>query len=144
VLSKNQNAIMTTKVFINLPVKDLAASMEFYSKLGFQNNPQFTDQTAACMVFSENLYVMLLTYEKFRNFTKKEIGDASQTTQMLLAVSVETKDKVKELINLAVKSGGSIYMDAAEYEWMYQHSFADPDGHQWEVFYMDESKLPKT
>ena len=135
---------MTTKIFINLPVKDLNRSVEFYTQLGFTNNPQFTDNTAACMVLNETIYVMLLTYDKFKTFTKKEIADASKTTQVLLAINVESKDKVIELVGVAKDAGGSIYMEAADHAWMYQHSFADPDGHQWEVFYMDESKLPQS
>ncbi|MCD6018071.1 MAG: hypothetical protein K0S53_1192 [Bacteroidetes bacterium] len=134
---------MTTKIFINLPVKNLNGSIGFYTKLGFTNNPQFTDKTAACMVLNETIFVMLLTYEKFKSFTKKEIADATKTTQVLLAIDVESKDKVVELVNIAKEAGGSVYMEAADHDWMYQHSFADPDGHQWELLYMDESKLPQ-
>lgn len=134
---------MTKNIFVNLPVKDLKKSMEFYTRLGFTNNPQFTDETAACMVLSENIFVMLLTYDKFKSFTKKDIADASKTTQVLLCIDAESVEKVKELVNIAEKSGGSVYMEAADHGWMYQHSFADPDGHQWEVAHMDLSKFPQ-
>lgn len=135
---------MTTKIFINLPVKDLNRSVEFYSKLGFSKYPQFTDNTAACMVLNETIFVMLLTYDKFKTFTKKEIADASKTTQVLLAIDVESRIKVVELVNIAKEAGGSIYMEATDHDWMYQHSFADLDGHQWELIFMDESKLPQS
>ena len=135
---------MTKNIFLNLPVKDLKKSMDFYSKLGFTNNPQFTDDTAACMVISENIYVMLLTYDKFKGFTKKDIADATKTTQVLLAIDAESKEKVKELVDIAQKSGGSIYMEPSDHGWMYQHSFSDLDGHQWEVCYMDMSKFPQS
>lgn len=118
--------------------------MDFYAKLGFTNNPQFTDDTAACMVISENIYVMLLTYNKFIAFTKKDIADATKTTQVLLAIDAESREKVKELVEIAQKSGGSIYMEASDHGWKYQHSFADLDGHQWEVCYMDLSKFPQS
>jgi len=135
---------MTKNIFINLPVKDLKKSMDFYSKLGFTNNPQFTDNTAACMVISENIYVMLLTYDKFKGFTKKDIADAEKTTQVLLCIDAESREKVIELVDIAQKSGGSIYMEASDHGWMYQHSFADLDGHQWEIAYMDMSKFSQS
>ena len=91
---------MTKNIFLNLPVKDLKKSMDFYSKLGFTNNPQFTDDTAACMVISENIYVMLLTYDKFKAFTKKDIADATKTTQILLAIDAESKEKLRQLLLL--------------------------------------------
>lgn len=134
---------MTKNIFVNLPVKDLKKSMDFYTKLGFTNNPQFTDETAACMVISENIYVMLLTYDKFKSFTKKDIADASKTTQVLLAIDIESREKVNELVEIAQKHGGSVYMEPTDHEWMYQHSFADLDGHQWEVCYIDMSKFPQ-
>ena len=134
---------MTPKIFVNLPVKDLKKSMDFYAKMGFTNNPQFTDDTAAAMVLSETIFVMLLTHDKFKGFTKKEIADATKTTQVLLAVEVESKEKVVELVNTAKESGGTIYMDANDHGWMYQHSYADLDGHQWELCYMDIAKFPQ-
>jgi predicted lactoylglutathione lyase len=134
---------MTSKIFINLPVKDVQKSMEFYTKIGFGNNPQFTNEFAACMTLNETMFVMLLNYEHFQNFTKKEIADAKKTTQVLLAIEVESIDKVKELVAIAKQAGGDIYMEPADHGWMYQHSFADLDGHQWELGYMDLSKFPQ-
>lgn len=135
---------MATKIFVNLPVKDLERSKEFFSKIGFSFNPQFTNDKAACMVIGENIYAMLLIEEMFKTFTKKEISDAKRTTEVLLAVDAESKDKVNEMVRKAVEAGGSVYRDAEDHGWMYEHSFADLDGHQWEVLYMDESKAPQT
>jgi predicted lactoylglutathione lyase len=95
---------ITSKIFINLPVKDLQKSMDFYTKLGFSKNPQFTNEFAACMVLNETIFVMLLTYDHFKNFSKKEIADAQKTTQVLLAIEVESVEKVKELVNIAKES----------------------------------------
>ena len=134
---------MTTKIFINLPVKDLQKSKDFYTKVGFTVNPQFTNEFAACMVINESMFVMLLTYGHFQQFTKKEIADAKKTTQVLIAIDVESKEKVIELVATAKAAGGDIYMEASDHGWMYQHSFADLDGHQWELGYMDMSQFPK-
>lgn len=134
---------MDTKIFINLPVKDVEKSKEFYTKLGFTVNPQFTNEIAACMILNESIYVMILSHGHFKNFTKKEIADAHKTTQVLLAISVESVNRVKELVSIAQEAGGGIYMDPMDHGWMYQHSFADLDGHQWELGYMDLSKFPQ-
>ncbi|WP_187262423.1 VOC family protein [Pontibacter beigongshangensis] len=134
---------MATKIFINLPVKDLNRSKEFFTKLGFGFNEQFTDEKAACLVIGENLFSMLLTEPFFKGFTKKEIADASKSTEVLIAIDVESREKVDEMVSKAVAAGGSVYMDPQDHGWMYQHSFADPDGHQWEVMYMDESAIPQ-
>jgi len=134
---------MTTKIFINLPVKDLNKSIEFFTALGFTFNPKFTDETATCMIIGENIFAMLLTEKRFKDFTKKEIADASKTTEVLIAIDVESKEKVVEMTEKAVAAGGSIYMDPADHGWMYQHSFADLDGHQWELLFMDETLIPE-
>ncbi len=134
---------MTTKIFVNLPVKDLQKSMTFFQHLGFTFNPQFTDETAACMVISESIFAMLLTYPKFQQFTKKEIADATKTTEVLIALDAENRQAVQEMVHKATEAGGSIYAEAQDHGWMYQHSFADLDGHQWEVLYMDINVLPK-
>lgn len=134
---------MDTKIFINLPVKDVEKSKEFYTKLGFTVNPQFTNEIAACMVLNESIYVMILSHGHFKNFTKKEISDAHKTTEVIIALSVESIDKVKELVAIAKEAGGEIYMDAVDNGWMYQHCFSDLDGHQWELGYMDLSKFPQ-
>jgi uncharacterized protein len=133
---------MAKQVFINLPVKDLKKSMDFFTKLGFTFNPQFTDDNAACMIIGENIYSMLLMEKFFKGFTKKKISDAKQTTEVLIAIDAESREKVDELIKKAVDAGGTIYRDPDDHEWMYSHSFADLDGHQWEVLYMDANKMP--
>lgn len=134
---------MVKQIFVNLPVKDLQKSIDFFTRLGFSFNPQFTDETATCMIISDNIFAMLLTHAKFGEFTRKAIADATKTTEVLLAISVENRAKVDELVGKAVAAGGSLYADPADHGWMYQHSFADLDGHQWEVFYGDESAIPE-
>src|SRR5262245_36049149 len=127
---------MATQVFINLPVADLPKSMAFFKALGFSHNPQFTDDTAACIVISETIFVMLLTHPKFRNFTPKAICDTTKSAEVLLCLSCESRSQVEDLVAKAVASGGSTYAKPKDYGFMYQHSFADPDGHQWELIYM--------
>lgn len=134
---------MATKIFVNLPVKNLAKSIEFFTQLGFTFNPMFTNEEATCMIIGENIFAMLLTEASFKNFTKKEIADASKTTEVLIAIDAESREQVDEMVAKAKKAGGQIYAEAADHGWMYQHSFADLDGHQWEVGYMDESAIPK-
>lgn len=135
---------MPTKIFVNLPVNDLGKSKEFYTSLGFSINPQFTDETAACVVLSESIYVMILTHEKFSSFTPRPIADAKNTSQVLLAIDLESKARIDEMVEKAVEAGGSVYAEAKDYGWMYYHSFADPDGHQWELMYMNEAEMPKS
>ena len=132
---------MAKQIFINLPVKDLHKSVDFFSKLGFTFNLQFTDDKAACMIIGENMYAMLLLEKFFKTFTNKEIADAQKNTEVLIAIDAESKNAVDEMINKAVEAGGSVYRNPQDQGWMYGHSFADLDGHQWEVLYFDESKL---
>jgi predicted lactoylglutathione lyase len=134
---------MATKIFVNLPVKDLSVSMAFFTSLGFTFNPQFTDHKAACMIIGENIFAMLLTEPFFETFTKKEVSDARKSTEVLIAIDVESREKIDEMVKKAVAAGGTNYMDPQDHGWMYQHSFADPDGHQWELMYMDESAIPQ-
>lgn len=131
---------MAKQIFINLPVQNLEKSVEFFSKLGFSFNKQFTDEKAACMIIGENIYSMLLQKNFFRGFTKKEIADAKKTTEVLIAIDAESREAVDELVRKAVDAGGLIYNEPQDHGWMYGHSFADLDGHQWEVLYMDESQ----
>ena len=133
---------MASKIFVNLPVKDLKRSMGFFDKLGFKNNPQFTDDTAACMVVSEEIYVMLLTEEKFRSFAPKPIADATKTTEVLIALSFDSRQKVDQVVRTATANGGATYAEPKDYGFMYQHGFQDPDGHVWEVFWMDPKGIP--
>ncbi len=134
---------MSRQIFVNLPVRDLKASMAFFEKLGFSFNPQFTDETAACMVISENNnYAMLLTHEKFKEFTPYPISDAQTSTQVLIALDCKSREEVDEMVNAAVAAGGKNYKDAQDLGFMYAHGFQDLDGHIWEVFYMDMSAFP--
>lgn len=134
---------MAKQIFVNLPVKNLEKSKEFFAKLGFTYNPQFTDDKAACMVIGENIFAMLLLEPFFKTFTAKEISDAKKTTEVLIAIDTESREKVDEMVKKAVEAGGSIYSQPQDHGWMYQHAFADLDGHQWEVLYADESAIPK-
>jgi len=134
---------MAKQIFINLPVKDLSKSIIFFKKLGFKFNPQFTDDKAACMIIGENIYSMLLLEKFFKTFTKKKIADANKTTEVLIAIDAPTRKAVDQMVKKAVEAGGSIYNKPQDHGWMYGHSFADLDGHQWEVLYMDEGAMPK-
>jgi len=134
---------MSQQIFLNLPVKDLAKSMAFFKKLGFTFNPQFTDETAACMVVSDTIFVMLLTHPKFKQFTPKTIVDATQSSEVLIALSTESKAKVDEMVGIAVAAGGRTYAASKDYGFMYQHGFEDLDGHIWELLYMDPSAMKK-
>lgn len=133
---------MAKQIFVNLPVKDLNKSVAFFTKLGFSFNPQFTDEKATCMIIGENIFVMLLVEPFFKTFTKKEIADGHKSTEVLIALDANSRDEVKDMVAKAIAAGGTQYMDAQDHGWMYQHSFADLDGHQWEILYMDESALP--
>jgi uncharacterized protein len=130
---------MATKIFVNLPVKDLPASMAFFRKLGYTFNEQFTDETAACMVISEDIYAMLLTHEKFKEFTPKPIVDSTKATEVLLSLSCDARGKVDDLIRKAVAAGGKTYNEPRDYGFMYNHGYQDLDGHIWEVFFMEPS-----
>lgn len=132
---------MTRQIFVNLPVKDVKRSMNFFSQLGFSFNMQFTDDKAACLVIGENIYAMLLHEEFFKTFTRKELADATKVTEVLIAIDVESREAVDSMIQKAVNAGGTIYSNPSDHGWMYQHSFADLDGHQWEVFYSDINAL---
>lgn len=134
---------MATKIFVNLPVKDLKRSMEFFTKLGYKFNPQFTDETAACMVISEDIYVMLLTHAKFKEFTPKAICDSTKSTEVLVCLSCESRDKVNDMVRKAVAAGGTTYTESKDYGFMYQHGFQDLDGHIWELIYMEATTIEK-
>jgi uncharacterized protein len=132
---------VSTKNFVNLPVKDLNKTIEFFTKLGFKFNPQFTDVNATCMIIGLDIFVMLLIEKFFKTFTKKEICDASKNTEVIVALSVETREKVDQMINKAIEAGGRESREPQDHGWMYGRSFEDINGHLWEVFYMDESAL---
>lgn len=128
---------MTQQIFINLPVKDLDKSIEFFTQLGYSFNAQFTDETATCMIISDTIYAMLLTETKFKSFTPKAICDATKATEVLIGLNCESRAKVDEMVRKAVAAGGSTYNEPQDHGFMYAHGFQDLDGHIWEVFYME-------
>lgn len=134
---------MIKQIFVNLPVKNLDATKEFWTKLGFTFNPQFTDDTAASLVLGDNIFAMLLTTESFKRFTKKDISDAFKNTEVINAISVESREAVDTLMEKVLASGGSETRPADDYGWMYQRAFQDLDGHQWELAYLDETSIPE-
>jgi len=132
---------MSTKIFVNLPVKDLGKSIDFFTALGFSFNPQFTDENAGCLVISDDIYAMLLVESFFKSFTKKDIADATKTTEAIVALGVESRERVDELVDKALAAGGLPSNDTNDQGFMYGRSFQDPDGHLWEVFYMDPAAV---
>ncbi len=114
---------MATKIFVNLPVKDLKRSIEFFTKLDFTFNPQFTDETATCMIVSEDIFVMLLTHDKFKTFTPKVICDATKSTEVLVCLTAESQDKVNDMVRKAVAAGGTTYNEPQDHGFMYGHGF---------------------
>ena len=134
---------MSRKLFVNLPVKELDRSVRFFTALGFSFNAHFTDETATCMIVSESSFVMLLTEEKFRQFTPKQLCDTKQATEVLLCLSAESRAEVDQLVAKAVAAGGSLYKEPIDFGFMYGHSFQDPDGHQWEVMFMEPEAIPQ-
>lgn len=134
---------MSTKIFVNLPVKDLSRTKAFFAKLGYTFNPQFTDEKAACMVISEDIYAMLLVEKFFKTFTKKQIADSTKTTEMLLALSFESREKVDEMMAKALAAGAKKAREPQDHGFMYERSFEDLDGHIWEIFWMDPAHIQK-
>ena len=131
------------KIFVNLPVKDLKRSMEFFSKLGFEFNRQFTDDKAACMVVSEEAFVMLLTEPFFKGFMTKELCNAATHTEALFALSCVSRAEVDEVVKKAIAAGGRAAMPPQDHGFMYGHSFYDLDEHHWEVLWMDPATIQK-
>ena len=129
------------KVFINLAVQDLQRSMDFFKQLGFGFNPQFTDQNAACMIVNDDAFVMLLVERFFKTFTKREICDTSAQTEGLFAISCNSRAEVDEMVKKAIAAGGKHAMDPLDHGFMYGWSFYDPDGHHWEVMWMDPKAI---
>lgn len=125
------------QIFVNLPVKDLNRAVEFFTALGFKFNPEFTDHQATCMIVGDNIFVMLLVEDYFKTFSRKEIVDTSSNSEVILALSAETREQVDEMVNNAISAGGAAPNPPQDHGWMYQHGFQDPDGHIWEVLYMD-------
>lgn len=133
---------MNRQIFINLAVKDLQQSMNFYTAMGFTNNPQFSDDTAKCMVWSESIYVMLLTHEKFSTFTAKPIADTKTNVAGLFSLSVANVEELNKIMESGMKSGGTEPTEMRDYGFMQQRTLEDFDGHTWEIFFMDMSKIP--
>ncbi|MBI4173828.1 MAG: glyoxalase/bleomycin resistance/extradiol dioxygenase family protein [Candidatus Aenigmarchaeota archaeon] len=131
---------MATKIFINLPVKELKRSMDFFTKLGFSFNPRFTDQNAACLVISDSIYAMLVMEKFFLTFTKKQVCNTATHAETINAIAVGSRQQVDTIMQAALKAGAIEHRPAQDYGWMYGRSFQDLDGHLWEVFHMDESK----
>lgn len=135
---------MSRLIFINLPVKDLQRSMSFFKALGFEHNPQFTDDTGTCIVISDIIHVMLLTHDKFKGFAPNPISDARSTTEVLIAFSCSSREEVDDFVRKAVVAGGNTYNEPQDHGFMYGQSFQDPDGHVWDPYYMDMSAIPQS
>lgn len=129
------------KMFLNLAVRDLDRSVDFFSTLGFAFNPNFTDETATCMLVGEDAYVMLLTEPKFADFTTKPTADTSAATEAIVALSADSREEVDRFADMALANGGSPAKEPMELGFMYGRSFADPDGHHWEIFWMDSAAV---
>ena len=134
---------MTTQIFVNLPVENLKRSVEFFTKLGYTFNPQFTDENATCMIVGENIFVMLLVEGFFKTFTNKPLCDATKSTEVLVCLSCESKEEVVKLVAKAKAAGAATPMDSKDYGFMYQHGYEDLDGHLWELVYMDPTAIPQ-
>jgi len=134
---------MSTKIFVNLPVEDLSRSVEFFTKLGFSFNPQFTDENATSMVIGEDIFVMLLVKKFFQTFTPKSISDATSSTEVINSLSVDSKEKVDELLGIAFSAGAKPSSETQDFGWMYSRGFEDLDGHLWEFAYMNIDAFPQ-
>ncbi|MER7817908.1 VOC family protein [Streptomyces sp. NPDC096153] len=132
---------MSQMIFVNLPVKDLDASKAFWEAVGYTFNPRFTDETAACMVISDTIFAMLLTEARFKDFTEKDVADAATSTEVIVALSAESREKVDRLTDAALAAGGSPANEPQDHGFMYGRSFQDPDHHIWEVVWMDEKAV---
>lgn len=134
---------MPRNLYVNLPVKDLERTVDFFAALGFSFNPRFTDENAACMIINDSTSVMLLVESFFATFTSKPVADAHAATEALLALSVDSRTEVDAFVARALAAGASEYAEPRDLGFMYQRGIADLDGHQWEVFFMDESQFPQ-
>lgn len=130
-------------IYVNLPVRDLARTRDFWTRLGFAFNEDFSDDNALCLVLNDGvIYSMLISHEMFTTFTNRAIADGS-ATQVLVAIEVDSREQVDQVVATALANGGSRYRESADHGWMYYDSFADPDGHQWEILYTDTSQIPQ-
>ena len=133
---------MPQQIYVNLPVDDLEKSIAFFTALGFQFNPAFTDDSATCMIIGDNIFAMLMIRERFKTFTPKPVVDATKSTEVLIAISRETRADVDSIVRKAVAAGGSTYNEPQDHGFMYAHGFQDLDGHIWEVMFLDPAALP--
>jgi len=135
---------MAKLIFVNLPVSDLARATAFYQAIGAEKNKQFCDETASCMVFSETIHAMLLTHDKFRQFTPKAIADARAVSEVLICLSADSRAGVDDMVARAGGAGGTADPGPRQdYGFMYGRSFEDVDGHIWEIVFMDMSQMPQ-
>jgi predicted lactoylglutathione lyase len=134
---------MTRQIFVNLPIKDLNKTKEFFNKLGFTFKPEFTNENAACMIIGENIYAMLLVKKFFQTFTKKNIINAKKDVEVLNAIFLDSRNEVDEMMTKALTAGGIEPRAAQDHGWMYSRAFEDLDGHIWEIGYGDESQMPE-
>jgi predicted lactoylglutathione lyase len=132
---------MPSKIFVNLPVQNLARSVEFFGKLGYRFDPRFTDENATCMIIGEDIHAMLLVEKRFQEFTPKPIADAKQTTEVLVALSLDTREEVDRLVKTAFAAGARRYKEPEDHGFMYGWGFEDLDGHIWEYFWMDPAAV---
>lgn len=133
---------MGRQIFVNLPVKDIARTRAFFTALGFEFNPQFSNDQGLCMLIADDIFAMLLAEPFFQGFTKKPLADATKSTEVLLALSCESVAEVDQLVAKAIAAGGRAPVERKDLGFMVQHGFEDPDGHQWEVFWMDPNAAP--
>jgi predicted lactoylglutathione lyase len=139
----NKHNIMATQIFVNLPVKDLDKSVEFFTKLGYTFNPQFTNEQATCMIVSDTIFVMLLVESFFKTFSSKEIADSSKVVESIICLSADSRGAVDATLSKAIEAGATAPKDKIDYGWMYSGSFEDLDGHQWEYVWMDPAGPPQ-
>lgn len=133
---------MASQIFVNLPVSNIDASRDFFTHLGFEFNARFSNDDTLCMIVGDNIFVMLLAERRFAEFTRKPICNAHEHTEVLVALDAESREEVDEMVRKAVEAGGTLYSEPQDHGFMYFHSFADLDGHQWELGFMDMSAMP--
>ncbi|GGD57452.1 VOC family protein [Paenibacillus nasutitermitis] len=134
-------ALTADQIFVNLPVKDLNKAVEFFRAVGFDFNPQFTDENATCMIVSDKIFVMLLVENFYKTFTSKEIANTATTNEVIIALSAESREEVDAIVNRALEAGGKPYNEPVDHGFMYSWSFQDVDGHLWEFTHMDANAL---
>jgi len=135
-------AVRAKQIFVNLPVKDLKRSVDFFTKVGFEFNVNFTDESATCMIIGDNIYAMLLVEDRFQSFISKKISNAAESAEVIVALSVDSREQVDLIVQAALDAGAKPYNDPQNHGFMYGWSFQDPDDHLWEVSYMDLSSFP--